>query len=137
MRMVLAATMMMLLATAASAEEISIGIWNVSQGTLQSVARRGDELTRLRAELQQVTTSLPPIMVLEEVTSFASVEFIARALGYISGTVAISDAGSDRDIWPFALEVAIITTLPVVSVTAFESKPDPKLTPFLVVPATR
>src|SRR5262249_27857245 len=49
-----------------------------------------------------------------------------------SGTVAISDAGSDRDIWPFALEVAIITTLPVVSVTAFESKPDPKSTPFLV-----
>ncbi len=131
MRMVLAAAIMFWV-SAAAADEVTIGIWNVSQGTLKSVTRRSDQLARLRDELKRVTSSRPPLMVLEEVTSFAAAEFIAKALGYDSGTVAVSDAGSDREIWPFALEVAIITTLPVVSVTAFKSKPDPKSTPFLV-----
>jgi hypothetical protein len=57
---------------------------------------------------------------------------VARALGYHSGLVAVSDAGADREIWPFALEVAIVTTVPVVSVTSFQSKPNPKFTPFIV-----
>jgi hypothetical protein len=131
MRLFLTAAMMFA-ATAVSAAEISVGIWNVSQGTIESVARRGVQLASLGAELKRVSGELPPVMILEEITSFAAATAVAKSLGYASGTVAVSDAGADNQIWPFALEVAIITTLPVTSVTSYQSKPNPKFTPFIV-----
>jgi len=56
---------------------------------------------------------------------------VARALGYTTATVATSDSGNDREIWPFALEIAVITPRPVVSVTSIQSRADDRFPPFI------
>lgn len=76
------------------------------------------------------------MLVLQEVTSYAAAARIARALGFDNATVATSDSGNDREIWPFALEVGIVTTKPVVSVTSYQSRSDERFPPFrLALPA--
>ena len=125
----------LVLASIQTAEAFSLTTWNVAEGTIENVTRRETDIQRLgviiRAKLQG---NLPDVLVLQEVTSYAAAMRVARALGYQAGAVATSDSGSDAEIWPFALEVAIVTTRPIVSVTAYQSRADHK--PFVAALAT-
>jgi hypothetical protein len=69
--------------------------------------------------------------VLQEITSYAAAVRIARSLGYTEGAVAASDAGNDREIRPFALEVAVVTTRRVIRVTSYQSSANPNYPPFI------
>ena len=125
----------LVLASIQTAKAFSLTTWNVAEGTIENVTRRETDIQRLgviiRAKLQG---NLPDVLVLQEVTSYAAAIRVARALGYQAGVVAASDSGSDAEIWPFALEVAIVTTRPIVSVTAYQSRADRK--PFVAALAT-
>ena len=125
----------LLLAGIQPAGAFSLMTWNVAEGSVETVTRREPDILRLGATLRgRLQGSLPDVLVLQEVTSYAAAMRVARAFGYQAGTVAASDSGSDREIWPFALEVAIVTARPVVSVTSYQSRADNK--PFVAALAT-
>jgi len=124
-----------LLAGIQTAGAFSLTTWNVAEGSIENVTRREADIQRLGATIRgRLQGNLPDVLVLQEVTSYAAAMRVARALGYQTGTVAASDSGSDREIWPFALEVAIVTTRPIVSVTAYQSRAENK--PFVAALAT-
>jgi hypothetical protein len=115
------------------AHAFTLATWNAEQGSVESVTRREATLSKLGDVLRANTGgALPDVLVLQEITSWAAAARIARALGYTGATLAITDSGNDKEIWPFALEVAIVTTKPVVSVTSYQSRPDERFPPFLV-----
>ncbi len=121
LRSVFLSAALSLAVSASMANEFSIGTWNVATGTIENMAGRTDDLKLLGAEVRSKFKSLPNILVLQEVTSYAAAREIANGLGYRKATIATSDFGKDQEIWPFALEVAIITTKKVASVQAFQS----------------
>ncbi len=127
-----------LIAVVVPASAIDLLTWNVEQGSTESTARRLHQIGRLGNEVRTKSTTgrLPEVAVFEEITSYAAAANVAHALGYTLGSLAVSDSGSDRDIWPFALEVAIATTRKVVSVTSYQSKVDHDRPPFIVDLAT-
>jgi hypothetical protein len=102
---------------------VDLMTWNTSAGSVESLAPRLHQIEALGQEVRSKTSTgeLPEIAVFDEVTSYAAAASVARALGYKEATLAISDSGSDKEIWPFALEVAIVTTRKVKSVTAYQS----------------
>jgi len=108
--------------------------WNTEQGSAEAIARKLDKIEALGQEIRGKTKSgeLPEIAVLDEVTSYVAAASVARALGYKDATVAVSDSGSDKDIWPLALEVAIVTPRKVISVTSYQSKADENSPPFVL-----
>ncbi|MFZ0854885.1 MAG: endonuclease/exonuclease/phosphatase family protein [Hyphomicrobiaceae bacterium] len=115
----------------------TIATWNAEQGSVETVTRRDSTLRKLGDALRtNGEGKLPDVLVLQEITSYAAAARIAGALGYGDATLAVSDAGNDREIWPFALEVAIIATRPVVNITSYQSRADERFPPFRAVLAT-
>jgi endonuclease/exonuclease/phosphatase family metal-dependent hydrolase len=113
------------------ASAFTVATWNAEQASVETVTRREGTLGRLGDALRASNEgALPDVLVLQEVTSYAAAARIARAVGYADSTVAASDSGSDRDIWPFALEIAIVTSRPVVSVTSYQSRVEERFPPF-------
>ena len=116
----------------APAFAFTLATWNAEQASVESVTRREPTLRKLGEALRtNAGGELPEVLVLQEITSYAAAVRIARSLGYASATVAVSDAGNDREIWPFALEIAIVTTRPVISVTSHQSRADERYPPFM------
>jgi hypothetical protein len=117
--------------TMSSAWAFSLMTWNVGEGSVEAVTRREPDIRQLRVAVEAANNGqLPDAIVLQEVTSYAAAMRVARALGYASGTVATSDAGDDREIWPFALELAVVTSRPVISVVAYQARAERK--PFVI-----
>ena len=79
---------------------------------------------------------LPDVLVLQEVTAYASAISIAETLGDTSGTVITSDAGRDGETWPLALEVAVISKVPVRDHAVFQMWGFRKRKPFVYDLAT-
>lgn len=99
----------------------SIATWNASAGTIEGIADREDNLRLLAAEYRKANGGLPDVLVLQEVTSYAAARKIADYLGYRNATIVTTDVGDDTEIWPFALEIAIVTTLEVATADTFQS----------------
>lgn len=116
----------------ASAIALSVATWNVEQGSVESLTRREQQLARLGGELRkQNGGALPDVLILNEVTSYASAVYVAEKLGFSAATVATSDSGNDRELWPIALEVALVTTQKIKSVTSHQANANFKFPPFI------
>ena len=116
--------LLLFFASAGPASAFSLVTWNVAEGSVENVTRREGDIGRLGALLRaRLQGQLPDVVVLQEVTSYAAATRMARALGFSKAMVATSDSGNDREIWPFALEIAIVTTRPIVSVTSYQTGP--------------
>jgi len=132
-RLFLTLSFISLIAGTTHSSAFGLATWNAEQGSIESLARRSADLKRLGKALRAKNSGqLPEVLVLQEITSYASAVKIAKELGYRSGTVAVSDSGSDKKIWPFALEVAIVTNQAVQSVTSYQGRPNKKFSPFVV-----
>ena len=128
---------LLLIAMSPPAAAFSLVTWNVAEGSVESLTRREADIARLGGVLREkLEGRLPDVVVLQEVTSYAAAVRVARALGFATGTVATSDGGNDKEIWPFALEVAIITSRPIVSVISYQSRVDDQRPPFVAVLGT-
>ena len=123
----------LLLAISSQAHATTLLTWNAEQASVESVTRREADIKRLGDLVRQKLpgNQLPDVTVLQEITSYASAMRIARALGYTTGTVAASDSGDDKEIWPFALEIAVVTTKRVISVTSYQSHLRNNPTPYI------
>ncbi len=76
-----------------TAHAFSLMTWNVAEGTVENIARRMPQISELGQTLSSMQNGkLPDVIVLQEVTSFAAAERVARGLGYKNGTVAVTDA---------------------------------------------
>lgn len=118
----------------APARAFTLVTWNAEQASVEAVTRRETTLAKLGETLRANNAgALPDVLVLQEITSWAAAARIARALGYANATLAVSDSGNDREIWPFALEVAVVSTRSVVKVTSYQSRADERFPPFRVV----
>jgi hypothetical protein len=108
--------------------------WNAGEGTVEALAPRLGEIGKLGKEVRAKTKGgrLPEIVVLQEVTSYAAAVSVARALGYKTGTVAVSNSGDDGEVWPLALEVAVIARRKVLSVTSYQNTVKEDSAPFVV-----
>lgn len=103
------------------ASAFSIATWNAAGGTVENVTEKAEDIKLLGAEFRKSAGGLPDVLVLEEVTSYAAARKIADFLGYTDATIITTDVGDDQEIWPFALEIALITTHEIVAVDAFQS----------------
>lgn len=115
----------------------SLATWNAAGASVESIADRKDDVKALGAAYRAELGKLPDVVVLQEITSFAAARKIADYLGYKDATIITSDVGDDREIWPFALEIAVITTENISAVDVFQSlrmkrnKPVPPRAPFI------
>lgn len=123
--------------TVISAPAFSIASWNVAGASVENVADRTDDLAALRKAFLSRDENLPDVLILQEVTSYAAAKSIADGLGYQNATIVTTDVGDDKEIWPFALEIALITTRNVVDVSVLQTvrynrgKPVPFRKPFI------
>ncbi|TSD82826.1 hypothetical protein FFK22_041060 [Mycobacterium sp. KBS0706] len=120
----LAAAIVLLGTGSVAAEPLSIATWNVEAATAESVLKRADPIGRAAAAYRAATpdNALPQVIVLDEITSVVAAAEVARFLGYANATVIATDHSNDSDVWPNALEVGIVTTKTVVSVTSIEQQ---------------
>lgn len=107
--------------TCNSASAFSLATWNAAGGTIENITAKADNVKLLGAKFKEVAGTLPDVLVLEEVTSYAAARKIADYLGYVDATIITTDVGDDQDIWPFALEIAIVTTEEVIAVDVYQS----------------
>ncbi len=96
-------------------DPLRVVTWNVFKGTDSDVARRKGAL------IAAGKTIKPDVLVLEEVTSLSAAKDIGRFMGMGDADIVISDWSDDDAEWFEALEVAVISNLPIVSVTEFET----------------
>ncbi|WP_440658728.1 endonuclease/exonuclease/phosphatase family protein [Ensifer adhaerens] len=115
------ATLAIALLFSGQANAFTLATWNAAGGTVESIAEREDDVKRLGAEYRKAANALPDVLVLQEITSFAAARKIADFLGYKDATIATSNVGDDSEVWPLALEIAIISKQPFVSVDSFQT----------------
>ncbi|WP_217350581.1 hypothetical protein [Ruegeria sp. HKCCD7255] len=102
----------------AFAETINIVNWNVEQGSVENVIRRKEDFEQAANDATGFGT--PDILILQEINSVASAQEIASNMGMANPHVVVSDFGKDSEVIFFGLEVAVASTITVVSVTEYQ-----------------
>ncbi len=100
-----------------AAGSLRIVTWNVLRGSVEQVQARKDQFIaagkRLRAD----------VIAVQEVTSFAAVQRLAEFMGFSSPHIAVSNTRKDTNVWFEALELAVISRVPIVGAQTLQAKP--------------
>ncbi|SSC71440.1 unnamed protein product [Ciceribacter sp. T2.26MG-112.2] len=107
-----------LMAASASADPVTIVSWNIGPGLEEPMLERKGDFASLDSELK------PDVIVMVEVIGRRGAEIAAQNLGWPEHYVAVSDfAIAKTDVFQ-GLEVAVISKIPIVSVTEYDVTPD-------------
>ncbi|WP_421365843.1 hypothetical protein [Agrobacterium tumefaciens] len=118
MRNIVASLALVLTATSAAADPVKIVSWNIGPGLEEPMLERKGDFASLDAELK------PDVIVMVEVIGRRGAEIAAQNLGWSQYHVAVSDfAFAKTDVFQ-GLEVAVISKIPIVSVTEYDVTPD-------------
>ena len=99
-------------------EQLRLDSWNMSPERGQNLLERRGDIERLNATLQ------PDILVLIEAADEDQALSVAEWLGWDTTYVAVSDFARNSSSIFAALEVAVISKIPILRVTEFDASPD-------------
>jgi endonuclease/exonuclease/phosphatase family metal-dependent hydrolase len=114
MRLVIFLVIFVSLNTFALADSLRIATWNMGVAWDSPVEERAAKITAAGAVINA------DIYVLQEITSFNTVKQIARLLGRADASIAVSDFSGPSDNVYFDLEVAVVSAIPIKSVTEYQ-----------------
>ena len=114
----LATVFFVLSSTAVMAEELNIVSWNVSPAFYEAIPGRTNDFHRLSQDLD------PDVLVLIEVAGDLEVRRIAAELGWKRYYGIVTDLAIARSSAFEALETAVISKLPIVRVTEYDTSVD-------------
>lgn len=112
------------LAIPSNAQAFSLATWNAAGTTVEGATENRDNLKLFGAALRKANNgTLPDVLVIQEVTSYAAARIVADTIGYTNAEIATSDVGDDTDEWFRTLEIAIITSDAIVSAISYQNQP--------------
>jgi endonuclease/exonuclease/phosphatase family metal-dependent hydrolase len=101
-----------------SAAEVKIASWNVAASTYEKVLARAADYKSMADALQ------PDVIVLVELTGRPDLKAIAEAIGWPSYFAVVSDGQTQGDEIHMALEVGVLSKVPITSVIEYDPKPE-------------
>jgi endonuclease/exonuclease/phosphatase family metal-dependent hydrolase len=117
-RIVLACLMLGAIVGHAKAAPLKVVSWNAEAGMYEAIQKRGDEIRALNRDLA------PDVLILIEITGVEELRRIAGFLGWEHYHAVISDFEDVKDSAFAGLEVAVISKVPIASVTEYDASPE-------------
>jgi endonuclease/exonuclease/phosphatase family metal-dependent hydrolase len=108
----------LLLATNCWATDVRVASWNVAASSYEKVLSRAADYKGMAETLK------PDVIVLIELTGRPDIKAIADAIGWPTYYAAVSDGQVQGDEIHAALEVGILSKIPITSVVEYDPKPE-------------
>lgn len=100
----------------AQAESLRIATWNVKEGSVENLLLRREGLKAAGKKIRA------DVMIVQELNSFASAQYLANAMEMSDVDIAVSNFGSDAEIIFFGFETAVISKVPIVSIDEWQQR---------------